>query len=199
MARKKTKKRKTVRRKKKTLPRIPEVEIRPDQILLHERTILLFDEITQERAYKVVQQLIALDKIDSKDPILLVINSPGGSVSDGFAIIDAMKGIRSSVITMITGEACSMAGIISIAGDHRIMSSTAVWMAHNMRAGIIDYVEKIKDRAKFYSWYEDKCTDFLKAHTKLSRADITKAINGELWLDAQKALEKGVVDKVVGK
>ena len=196
MAKKRTKKRKkTVRRKKQKFPRIPEIEIRPDQILLSERTILLFDEINQERAYKIVQQLLALDKI-SHQPILLAINSPGGSVSDGFAIIDAIKGIKSSVITLITGEACSMAGIISIAGDHRIMSPTAVWMAHNMRAGVIDYVEKIKDRAEFYAWYEDKCTDFLKAHTKLSREDITKAINGELWLDAKKALKKGVVDKV---
>lgn len=196
MAKRKTKKRKTVRRKR--MSRIPAIEIRPDQILLSERTVLLFGEINEETAYKTVQKLLALDKINN-EPILIAINSPGGSVSDGFAIIDAIQGIKSNVITLITGEACSMAGIISIAGDKRMMSSTAIWMAHNMHAGVIDYVEKIKDRANFYAWYEDKVNDFLKKNTKLSHGDITKAINGELWLDAKTALQKGVVDKVVGR
>lgn len=178
--------------------RIPALEIRPDQILLNERTVLLFGEIDERMAYRTVEKLMALDKV-SNDPILLLINSPGGSCSDGFAIIDAIKGIRSNVVTLVTGEACSMAGFISVAGDRRIISSTAIWMAHNMRAGIIDYVEKMKDRVKFYSWYEDKANDFLKKHTKLSHQDIQKAINGELWLDAKEALKKGVVDKVIGE
>ena len=177
---------------------IPSTEIRLDQILLSERTILLFGEIDVESSYIIVERLIALDKINNF-PILIVINSPGGSVSDGLAIIDAIQGIKSPVITFISGEACSMAGVISITGDERWISHTAVWMGHDLSGGIGgDYTTKVIDRAKYLERCQKQLNNLMSKHTKLSEKDIQKATHGELWLNAYEALEKGIVDKVVG-
>jgi len=177
---------------------IPVTEIRLDQILLNERTVLLFGEIDVEQSYEIVERLIALDKINNS-PIFLVINSPGGSVSDGMAIIDAIRGIRSPVVTFITGEACSMAGLISITGDERWISHTAYWMGHDLSGGIGgDYTTKVIDRAKYLERYQKLLNDLMRDYTKLTDRDIQKATHGELWLSAYEALEKGIVDKVVG-
>lgn len=197
MSKRKTKKKKI--EKQPVLNIVPAVEIRTDQILLNERTILLFDDIRPKSAYRTVQNLLALDRV-SQDPILLCINSSGGIISDGFAIIDGIQGIKSKVITLITGEACSMAGLISIAGDERVMSSTAIWMTHDMSGGIWgDYANKVIDRAKHIEYYQGKMFEFVRKNTKLSEKDIQKAIHGELWLTPKECLEKGVVDKVIGK
>jgi len=192
------------KRKKKSRRRyqdrkiIPATEVRLDQILLNERTILLFGDIDVDMSYDIVERLLALDKI-SGSAIFLAINSPGGSVSDGLAIIDAIRGIRSPVITFITGEACSMAGLISITGDERWISHTAVWMGHDLSGGIGgDYTTKVIDRAKYLEKCQKQLNELMSKYTKLTEKDIEKATHGELWLNAYEALQKGVVDKVVG-
>ena len=141
-------------------------------------------------------QLIALDEIKVA-PIALYINSPGGYLTDGFAIIDAMRGIRSPITTFVTGGASSMAGLISVAGDRRVMSHTATWMAHDVHSYVEDYATKMIDRVEFLKEQQKKIFDFLSKHTKLSKADLEKARNGELWLNAKDALKKGVIDSIV--
>lgn len=167
-----------------------------EQILLRYRQLFLFDVINSESAKKITQQLIVLNKIRTA-PIALYINSPGGYLTDGFAIIDAIKGLNSPVVTFITGHACSMAGLISVAGAQRVMSKTATWMAHDIHSYKCDYATKIIDSVEFLKEEQKQVFDFLSKHTKLSKADLEKARNGELWLNAKDALKKGVVDKIV--
>lgn len=166
------------------------------QILLRNRQIFLFDSITSETAQRIFQQLIVLDKIKTA-PIALYINSPGGYLTAGFSIIDAMKGLKSPIITFITGGACSMAGLISITGSKRVMSKTAVWMAHDVHSYHHDYATKIIDGVEFLKEEQKKIFDFLGKHTKLTKADLEKARNGELWLNAENCLKKGIVDIIV--
>lgn len=187
MTKKKTRKKKSINGKK----------IVVDQILLKGRQLFLFDAIDNETARRLVKEIIALDKIKNA-PIALYINSPGGSCSDGFAIIDAINGVRSPVITFITGEACSMAGLVSIAGDKRVMSHSAIWMSHDMAGGVWgDYTTKVIDRTEHLKRYQAQIFEFLRKHTKLSEAELEKARHGELWLTAIEAKKKGVVDSVV--
>ena len=158
------------KKKRKKYKRTGELKI--DQILLHNRLLFLFSEITEETAYHVVRRLIALDLINNK-PIALYINSPGGSVEYGFSIIDAIKGIKSPVYTIISGEACSMAGIISVAGDKRLMTRNSVFMSHDMSGGITgDYTTKVLDRADFLKKEQKRITEFLRKHTKLSNVEL---------------------------
>lgn len=185
-------KKKTSRRK-----RIKEIKIDIDQVLLKGRQVFLFGVIDCNLAINISRQLIALDKI-SHEPIAMYINSPGGSVSDGFAIIDAIKGISSPVITMITGQACSMAGLISVCSEYKLMTKNSVWMAHDMSFYLDDYATKAIDRTEFYKLTQAKLFKFLREHTKLTEQDIETARHGELWLESEECLKKGIVKKVLG-
>jgi len=167
-----------------------------DQILLRNRQVFLFEPITSESAKRIVKQLIVLDKLKIA-PIALYINSPGGYMNDGFAIIDVIRGLRSPIVTFITGEACSMAGLVSVAGHKKVMSTTATWMSHDIRSGQYARVTEVIDRAEFLKEEQKKVFDFLSQNTKLSKADLDKAVKGELWLNAKECLKKGIVDKVV--
>jgi len=171
-------------------------DIDVDQILLKHRQLFLFDVIDDKLANRINKELFALDKV-SRKPIVLRINSGGGSLPAGFSIIDTMKTLHCPVITVVTGYACSMAGIIAVAGDQRVMFKHAIWMAHDVSTYTCDYVTKMLDYAEFLKQSQKRLFEFLGKHTKLSQAELTKARNGELWLMAEQAKQKGVCDIVV--
>lgn len=179
-------------RKRKSVNR----EIKIDQILLQHRQLFLFDTIDNKLANRINRELFALDKINHK-PIVLRINSGGGSLASGFSIIDTMKMTHSPIITLVTGYACSMAGIISVAGDQRVMTKHAVWMAHDMQSYSEDYVSKMMDYSDFLKRLQKRMYEFLGKHTKLSSSELTKARNGELWYFSDEAKKKGVCDIIV--
>ena len=189
---KKPKRRKKSRRKKR---RPFKIEI--DQILLKRRQVFLFDVVNEETIRNLIREIIALDNLSSA-PIVLYINSPGGTLDDGFALIDTIKSIRSPIITVIVGGAYSMAGIISIAGDKRLMSKHSVWMAHDMKAGIRGKTKDILDTADFFKKEQKKLFSFIRKNTKLSEAEIQDAISGALWLYPKECLKKGIIDGIIG-
>jgi len=173
-------------------------EIKIDQILLKNRLIFLSEEIDQTLAKTINQQLLALDKLDVA-PIYMWINSHGGEVQSGFAIIDTMNLIKSPIITIVAGCACSMAGIISACGNMRLMTENSIWMSHDMTAGIKDYATKLIERAEYYKKLQKQLFDIIRKQTKLSEQEIRKAINEELWLNAEECLSKGIIDKRISK
>jgi len=166
------------------------------KILNKNRYILLYDEINNVSSDIVCSKLRAMDLLNHK-PIYLEINSPGGSVPDGMSIINTIEHIKSKVITIISGQACSMAALISITGDKRLIYSNSYWMQHSTADVIGDYIQYIKDRTKFLTEFENRTEKMLKLRTKLTSTDIIKIRNGELWINAEQALAKGVVDEVI--
>ncbi len=167
-----------------------------DLTLLGNRQLFLYDVVDEESSLKLIKSLYALDTLNHR-PIMLYLNTPGGSCSDGLAIIDAMKTIESPVVTIITNEVCSMGGHISVAGNKRVCYPNSVWMAHDMSAYIEDYSLKIHDRAKFLEKYYEMLEENLRKHTNLTSAELKKARVGELWLFADEMLEKKVVDEIL--
>ena len=167
------------------------------KILNHSRYILLYDEINNDSAEMVVSKLKAMDIMNSKKPITLEINSPGGSVADGMSIINAIENIKAPVITIISGQALSMAALISIVGDKRLMYGNSYWMQHSTSDVVGDYIQYIKDRTKFLCEFEDRTEKILQGKTKLTQNDILKIRTGELWFNAEQCLTKGIVDKVI--
>jgi len=196
---KKKKKPNRKKRKRKIVRRgsIPAVDIKPEQLLLHDRKVILFGGINISVAKRVVTEILALDKLD-QNPIMLLINSPGGSLSAGYSIIDAITGIESPVVTLVTGQACSMAGLISIAGDERWMSRRSIWMAHDIYSGNEDYATKMIYRTEHLKELQKELFSFIEKRTKLSKAELEIARNGELWLNPEQCLKKGIVDKLLG-
>jgi len=185
------------RLKKKSRKFIYKHEIKIDQLLLHHRQVFLSGTIDTESAHKITTSLIGLDMYARGEPIVLWINSRGGSVYDGFAIIDCINGLISPVMTIINGEACSMGGIISIFGKERYMTKNAVWMAHDLTSGAYDYISKAKYRIQNGLKLQSKVMQMFRDKTKLTEDDLEQVRHGELWLDATECKKKGIVDHIL--
>jgi ATP-dependent Clp protease protease subunit len=166
------------------------------KLLNKHRYILLYDEINNVSSDMVVSKLKGMDILNHK-PIYLEINSPGGSVGDGMSIINAIEHIKSPVYTIVSGQACSMAALISICGDRRLIYTNSYWMQHSTSDIVGDYIQYIKDRTKFLTEFENRTEKMLTLRTKLTKMDINKIRSGELWLNADQALAKGVVDEII--
>jgi ATP-dependent Clp protease protease subunit len=166
------------------------------KILNKNRYILLYDEINNLSADIICSKLRAMDLLNHK-PIIIEINSPGGSVSDGMSIINTIEHVKSPVVTIISGQACSMAALISIVADKRYVYSNSYWMQHSTSDVVGDYIQYIKDRTKFLCELEHRTEKILKLKTKLTSNDLIHISAGELWLNADQCLAKGVVDEII--
>jgi len=167
------------------------------KILNKNRYILLYDEINSISADVVCSKLRAMNYLDKKKPIHLEISSPGGWVSYGLAILDTIEAIEAPVYTIINGEVCSMAAMISIIGKKRFMTKNAVFMQHSTSDLIGDYLTHIKDRTSYLIKMEKRMTDILKKHTKLNTRQLNQIKNGELWLFSDECLKYGIIDKII--
>lgn len=168
-----------------------------EEVLNKNRTIMLYQEINEESAKNVNTKLIAMATLAPKKPIILEINTPGGSCVDGMAIIDTMQRINVPVYTIINGYAASMGSFISIVGTYRFITKNAYYMMHPMAAGTYDYLPYIRDKVKFLEEFDARMETYYKKYTRLPMEIIEKAKNGEVWLNAEKCLEYGVVDKIL--
>lgn len=173
-----------------------ESPLNPNLILDKLRIINIFGDITEEMSKKVVKELIKLDYL-SNNPITIVINSAGGNCIDGLAIVDAMNMCNSPVHTIITGMSASMAGVISVCGDVRAITENGFWMEHPMAGGTYDYKKFLIDYVEFLKAVDRKILKILVSRTNLTAEDIQKMSNGELWLDAQQCVDKGVCHQIV--
>src|SRR5579863_606505 len=108
------------------------LEDKIDEVLLKSRRIFLSDAVTNDSAKEIIRKLWYLEASDPGKPILLVINSPGGSVDSGFAIWDQIKMITSPVTTLVTGLAASMGTILGLcaAPGRRLATPYARFMIH---------------------------------------------------------------------
>ena len=98
------------------------------KILNQHRYILLYDEISNCSADMVCSKLRAMNYLNKTEPITLEINSPGGFVTYGLSIIDTIISIDAPIHTIVSGEACSMAAMISIVGTKRFITPNGFWM-----------------------------------------------------------------------
>lgn len=160
------------------------------------RTVLLFGEIETKLIRLMIAKLMVFDSIGS-EPIKMFINSPGGDVGAGLALIDIMESLTSKITTIITGESCSMASYISICGDTRYITKHGIWMMHPMSVWHDDYLGFVKDRVAYETKMQGMMDIILEENSGLTRKEIEDVKNHELWLDANQCLEKKIVDKIV--
>ena len=167
------------------------------RILNHQRYVLLYDEISNISAGVICSKLKAMNYLSKTEPISLEINSPGGWVTYGFSIIDTILAIEAPVHTIISGEACSMAAMISIVGKKRFITPNGFWMQHSTQDLLSGNVNNIKDQAGFVIKLEKHMNEIMKKYTKLNQRQLTQIRNGQLWLFAEDALKYGIVDKIL--
>lgn len=166
------------------------------ETLFQRRKLFLYDAVSPDSVSDLSQCIMLLDSINH-DPIELYINSPGGSIDDGFALIDLMRSVKSPVHTIAQGTVASMATLIFIAGNKRLAYKHSVLMLHDLFAGVADYGAKMKDRVDFFDkeWFAIR--NHIQTYTKLTPEEIEKSRNGELWIFVDEAKEKGLIDEIL--
>ena len=166
--------------------------------LLKSRIIILSGEITDETANTVVAELLYLDSLNHND-ISLYINSPGGSVTAGFAIYDTMNLIKSDVSTICLGLAASMAAFLLSSGQvgKRFCLPNSEVMIHQPLGGAEGQATEIKIAAEHILKTKKKLNTILAKNTKQKLEKIEEDTDRDYFLDAKEAKKYGLIDKVL--
>ena len=156
--------------------------------LMSKRTIYLNGEINDEAALSIITQLHYLED-NSQEPITLVINSPGGSVSAGLAIYDVMQALSCPVTTAAVGLAAGTKGRRYASPNSRIMIHQPLGMAQGQATDIQIAAENIQ-RTKY------KLAERLAAHSGHTVQDIQQDCERDSWMDSSEALRYGLIDHI---
>lgn len=167
--------------------------------LLKDRIIFLGSSINDDVANAVVAQLLFLEKEDPEKDIKLYINSPGGSVYAGLAIIDTMNVIKPDVATIAVGSAASMGTMILTAGKKgkRFALKNSTIHIHQPLGGAEGQASDIAISAKEILRIKDLLRDMLIDATGKPKDKIEKDMDRDYFLTAKDAVEYGLVDKVI--
>ena len=166
--------------------------------LLKNRIILLSGEINDDTANVIIAQLLYLDSI-SNDDISLYINSPGGSITSGMAIYDTMNLIKSDVSTICIGMAASMAAFLLSCGKKgkRYCLPNSEVMIHQPLGGVNGQATEIDIVAKRIINLRSKINSILAKNTKRNLKQIEKDTDRDHYMDANQALDYGIIDKIL--
>lgn len=169
--------------------------------LLNERIIFLGGPIDDHVANLVIAQLLYLDHTDSKKDIHLYINSPGGSVTAGLAILDTMNFVKSDVSTICIGIAASMGAVLLSAGakGKRFTLPNSEVMIHQVMGGTEGQASDIAINAKHILRTKDTLNKILAKNTGQTVPQIEKDSDRDYWMTADEAKKYGVVDEIVAK
>ncbi|GED60108.1 ATP-dependent Clp endopeptidase proteolytic subunit ClpP [Brevibacillus formosus] len=169
--------------------------------LLKDRIIFLGSAIDDQVANAVVAQLLFLAAEDPKKDIHLYINSPGGSVTAGMAIIDTMSFIAPDVSTICTGMAASMGAMLLVAGapGKRYALPNAEVMLHQPWGGSQGQASDIKIAADRIMRHRNMLYTIIAERTGKTVEQIEKDADRDYFLTATEALEYGLIDKVIEK
>jgi ATP-dependent Clp protease protease subunit len=167
--------------------------------LLKERIIFIGGPIDDTTANLVIAQLIFLENEDSKKDITMYINSPGGSVTAGMAIIDTMHFIRPDVSTVCVGMAASMGAMILSQGTKgkRFTLPNAEVMIHQPMGGTEGQATDIAITAKHILQTRDTLYKMLAKSTEKSLDQIAKDAERDYFMTAEEAKKYGIVDEII--
>ena len=169
--------------------------------LLKDRIIFLGEEVTDVSANLVVAQMLFLEAEDPGKDIHFYINSPGGSVSAGFAIYDTMQYIKCDVSTICIGMAASM-GVFLLSGGakgKRLALPNAEIMIHQPSGGARGQETEIRIVAENILKTRNKLNEILAANTGKSVEEISRDTERDNYMTAQEAVAYGLIDSVVEK
>jgi ATP-dependent Clp protease protease subunit len=167
--------------------------------LMKERVVFLAGPIDDWTANIVVAQLLFLENENPEKDISLYINSPGGSVSAGFAIYDTMNFVRADVRTMCIGSAASMGAFLLAAGakGKRFCLPNSEVMIHQPSAGFGGSASDIAIHAAHIQRTKTKLNALLGYHTGKAPSVIEAAADRDNFMTAEEAVAFGLVDKII--
>lgn len=167
--------------------------------LLRENIIFLAGEIDDDTANIVIAQLLFLQSEDPKKDISLYINSPGGYIHSGMAILDTMNHIKNDVSTVCVGMAASMASVILSSGTKgkRYILPYAEVMIHQPHGGAQGQASDIEIGAKHILKNREILNKILAKNTGQSLSKIEKDMDRDFFMSAEEAKKYGIVDKIL--
>ena len=168
-------------------------------LLLRERIIFLGTPVADQVANLIVAQLLYLEREDPEKDISLYINSPGGVITSGLAILDTMNLIAPDVSTICVGLAASMGTVLLCAGakGKRYTLANSTIHMHQPLGGAQGQATDIEIAAREILRAQDKIRQIISAQSGQSYEQVAKDTDRDFYLTAQEAVEYGLVDEVL--
>lgn len=169
--------------------------------LLKERIIFLGGPIDDHMANIIVAQLLHLEHEDPKKDIHLYINSPGGSVTAGLAIMDTMNLIKPDVSTICVGIAASMGALLLSSGakGKRYALPNSEVMIHQVMGGAEGQASDIEINAKHILRTKENLNKILSKNTGKSISQVEKDADRDYWMTADESKKYGIIDQIITK
>ena len=169
--------------------------------LLATRTIQLFGSVGQELTDRVIGQLLLLEADDPSAPIVVVQNSPGGSVSDGLALYDTMRFVKPDVKIVCAGLTASIATITLLVADkpHRYSLPNTRFLIHQplIPGSIFGQASDLEIAAQEIIKTRDTINKMLAEATGQSLERVAKDTQRDYWMTAEEALDYGLISEIV--
>ncbi|MBI2278952.1 MAG: ATP-dependent Clp endopeptidase proteolytic subunit ClpP [Candidatus Brennerbacteria bacterium] len=167
--------------------------------LLKDRIIFLGGPVTDTLANAVIAQLLFLEHEDPKKDIKIYVNTPGGSVTAGLAIYDAMQYVKNPVSTICVGMAASMGAVLLGAGKKgkRLALPNSEILLHQVMGGAEGQAIEIEITAKHIVKIKDKINQILAKHTGQRLDRIERDTDRDFYLSAAEAKEYGLIDEII--
>lgn len=169
--------------------------------LLKDRVVMLGDQVDRRSAMMIQAQLLFLDSENSEEPITMYINSPGGSITDGMAILDTMNKIKAPVHTVCMGMAASMGAFLLSQGDpgHRYCTPNSEVMIHQPLGGYQGQATDIQIHANRIVEMKKKLTEMMANSTNGKTAPdvMWEQCERDNFLTPEQALEMGLIDQII--
>lgn len=167
--------------------------------LLKDRIIFLGTPINSEIANLIIAQMLFLESQDKSKDIKLYINSPGGSVTAGLAVYDAMQYVEPDVSTICVGLAASMGAVLLAAGEDekRYSLPNSEVMIHQVLGGAEGQATDIKIHAERILRTKDRLNEILADHTGQDIERVEEDTDRDYFMDAEEAKDYGIIDEVI--
>jgi ATP-dependent Clp protease protease subunit len=184
-------------------PNEPETPPRMDEgaflaRMLKSRTILLSGEINKPLAERVVRSLILLEE-ESKDPIRVYIDSPGGDADAGYAIFDMMRFVKPQITMIGMGLVASAAAIIILAAprERRVGLPNSHYLIHQPMSGTRGVATEIEIHAKEIEKLRERINRLIAEETGQAMDKVKKDTDRDYWMNAEEAVAYGLLSRVI--
>ncbi|MBE6146939.1 MAG: ATP-dependent Clp protease proteolytic subunit [Firmicutes bacterium] len=171
--------------------------------LLKERIIFLDEDVSSQSASVVIAQLLFLQMEDPNADITMYINSPGGSINAGLAIVDTMNYLSCDISTVVIGTAASMGSVIASSGTKgkRYILPHSEFLIHQARVPGVSYSvnDDLQITARHLDTSDKLITEILAKNTGKSYEQLERDMARDNWMNAKEAVEYGLCDEIITK
>ena len=167
--------------------------------LLKERIVMLNGGVNEQSCNSIMAQMLFLESENPEADILFYINSPGGSVTDGMAVIDTMNFIKCDVRTIVAGQACSMGSLLAASGTKgkRMMLPSSTHMIHQVLAGYQGQASDIELHTKETLRWKEYLNRHYSKITGQPYDKVVKDTDRDNFMTAEESVAYGLADEII--